>query len=191
MQVLLLYMSHPASTVRQQVSQLWEKVVQKRSSSGTVLQHNVMQSLMSVVARYATSNSFPAGAAGMGTSTKIDNHWAAMEAALMSLELVLRMMITPLSSSPAPAAAALAPQTSNSKVASGSSPPINLTPGLTPNSGSRSGSSTLSSISSHSIPLTHSHQTPSHSAAILQQMATPASPAERSPKPSPMQGLFS
>ncbi len=169
-----MYMSHPASTVRQQVSQLWEKVVVKRSSSGAVLQHSVLQSLMHVVSNYGTAESRNAAAGG----GKGEGDWAAMEAALMSLELVLRMILAPLS--PADAAPAAAP--------------ASATPALTPSTGNRtvgSGANSASSgISSSHIPNFQTQHTPlpAASSALSHQFATPSSPADRSPKPSPMQG---
>jgi hypothetical protein len=181
-------MSHPASTVRQQVSQLWEKVVQKRSSSGTALQHNVMTSLMSVVARYSSLNASDGVNAASSRSGKIDSDWAGMEAALLSLELVLRMLVSPASSSSQAAgssatSAEVAPHMLRSKASAASSPP-----GVASNSGIRTGGSTSSGTSSCGNPSVASLQTPSHAAAALHHMATPASPSERSPKPSPMHG---
>lgn len=165
-------MSHPASTVRQQVSQLWEKIVVKRSSSGAALQHNVVQSIMSVVARYGIADATLAGT----SSSKNEGDWAAMEAALMSLELVLRIILTPASPS----------------VAASAAPPAISTPGLTPSSGNRTvgsgGNSASSGIGSGSIPSFQSQHTPLHTAAAAHHLATPSSPADRSPKPSPMHG---
>jgi hypothetical protein len=193
LQVLLLYMSHPASTVRQQVSQLWEKVVQKRSSSGTALQHNVMRSLMSVVARYSSLNASDGVSTASSRVGKIDSDWAGMEAALLSLELVLRMLVSPASSSSlaagsSSASAEVVPHILHSKASAGSSPPGAAPPGLASNSATRTGGSTSSGTSSCGNPSVTSLQTPSHAAAASHHMATPASPSERSPKPSPMHG---
>ncbi len=167
-QVLLMYMSHPASTVRQQVSQLWEKIVMKHSSIGAVLQQHVMQSLMSVVARYGSVDP-------TASSSKSEDDWAAMEAALMSLELVLRVILTPVT----PNSNALA------------APSASTAPALTPSTGKTVGSSinsASSAVGSGSNPSFQSLHTPLHAAAPVHQLATPSSPADRSPKPSPMQG---
>jgi hypothetical protein len=176
-QVFFSYMNHSASTVRQQVSQLWEKIIVKRSSSGAALQHKVLRSLMSVVASY-----------GRGTSSSKDEDWAGMEAALMSLELVLRVILTP----------------STTKVASGSdfevAPTGNHGPSVSPNraistpgpftTGSFA-SSTSSSMSTGSNPSFHMLSTPVQgaSSAFVQHIGA-QSPADHSPKPSPMQGAF-
>jgi hypothetical protein len=177
-------MSHPASTVRQQVSQLWEKVVDKRSSSGTALQHNVMRSLMSVVARFSASTS------SAPSSGKTDGDWAGIEAALMSLELVLRKILTPLPTTSSPPSSSGCGVTS--KATSDPLTPAIIAGHLARDADSSTACSSVSSGSSNqSLQL---HKTPLHPASLSatsHQLATPSSPPERSPKPSPMQGLLS
>ena len=181
-------MSHAASTVRQQVSQLWEKVVDKRSSGGTALQHNVMRSLMSVVARYGNFSASTSGGPS-SYSGKADDDWAGIEAALMSLELVLRKILTPLPSS-------LSPPSSSAGVADTSKSTCDPhTPAIISDHVARDADSSAacSSVSSGSSNQSlQSHKTPMHPVSLSapsHHLATPSSPPERSPKPSPMQGL--
>jgi hypothetical protein len=183
-------MSHPASTVRQQVSQLWEKVVDKRSSGGTALQHNVMRSLMSVVARHGNfSASTSSGSSSC--SGKADGDWAGIEAALMSLELVLRKILTPLPATSSPPSSSAGGGVTSKSTSDPLTPAI-VAGHLARDADSSTACSSVSSGSSNqSLQL---HKTPLHPASLSAtslHLATPSSPPERSPKPSPMQGSLS